>query len=122
MYRCSSNGSILGYNQTVIHSKKFNKMKKVISYKEAMENLGTFQKCYKGDKAGEIIIEFQHGTVLQPYTTIVAARCKGELYIFPQHDCSNTTNSSVKNFTGYSVAERRKAIEDGTMVYVDTTL
>jgi hypothetical protein len=97
-------------------------MKQVISYKQAMENLGTFKKCYKGDKASEIIIEFENGTVLQSYTTIVAARCKGKLYIFPQHDCSNVTNSSVKAFTGYSVADRRKMIENGECVYVDTTI
>jgi hypothetical protein len=66
---------------------------------------------------GRNVIEltFEHGTVLQSYSTAVAAKIGRQLYLSQAHDSSVTTNKHVKQFTGLSAEERRRGLADGSI-------
>lgn len=64
----------------------------------------------------QLHIVYEKGILLQSYSTIVAAYIGGQLYLAPEHECSNTTNKHVKAFCGLSVADRRKGLENGRIL------
>ena len=61
-------------------------------------------------------IVFENGVYLQSYSTVVAAKIKGQLFLNGKHDCSVTTNKYVKQFCGLSASDRRKGLVDGSIL------
>lgn len=59
-------------------------------------------------------LTFEHGFMLQSYSSIVAVKVYGMPWIFgARHDYSATTNRHMKEFCGYTAQERRDMIESG---------
>ena len=92
---------------------------KTIKEKSLMKKLGAFIDAEQGDVKNEMILKFENGSLLQSYDSKVAARCGGMWYFFRDHDYSNTTNRHVIRFCGMNMPRRRKALEDGSAIYVE---
>ena len=95
---------------------------KEIKKADLHKKLGTFQYALQGDVKNEIILYFEHGSICQSYTSLVAYKVKEEgrtrLYFSRKHDYSNTTNKHVLRFCGLTLPERRKALESGEAIEV----
>lgn len=98
-------------------------MAQKIKKSELHKMLGAFESVEQGDVKNEIIINFEHGRVLQSYRSLVAAYCTDgnhmrKLYLYPDNDYSNTTNRQVVRFCRLTLPERRKALESGEAIEV----
>ena len=95
---------------------------KEIKKADLHKKLGTFQYAQQGDIKNEIILYFEHGSICQSYTSLVAYKVEEEgrtrLYFSRKHDYSNTTNKHVLRFCGLTLPERRKALESGEATMV----
>jgi len=96
---------------------------KEIKKADLHKKLGTFQYAQQGDVKNEIILYFEHGSICQSYTSLVAYKVREEghmsrLYFSRKHDYSNTTNKHVLRFCGLTLPERRKALESGEATMV----
>lgn len=56
----------------------------IIKKSSLHKKLGNFVKCTQGAVKNEIILRFEHGSVLQSYSSLVAARCEGGTLPLPQ--------------------------------------
>lgn len=66
--------------------------------------------------ANQVELVFDNGRLFQSYGCNVAARIDGKLYVDEYyHGYSNTTMAYCKQFTGLTVDQRRKGIENGTI-------
>lgn len=99
---------------------------KNISKTELFEKLGDFISCKNlcSERSGREVenqfeIRFEHGKVFQSYDTPIAVKCNGDLYLSCNHDYSRTTSKYCTQWTGYSTAERRKMLENGSAYKFD---
>lgn len=91
---------------------------KTINKSELQAMLGTFVRTTR-DSSRSTILVYENGTQLQSYNTVVAARCKGTLYLYPEHEYSKTTCKHVTQWCGYSTAERRSMLDKEQAVFVE---
>lgn len=64
-------------------------------------------------------LECENGIAFQSYSTLIAVRMNGYLYLTRDHDCSNTTSKYAKEWTGYSTKERRAGLESGKFILIE---
>lgn len=87
---------------------------KKIKMTSVMRKLGAFKEVSNFMNKNQFELRFDHGSVLQSYSSIVAVKVFGMPWAFgADHDYSNTTNKHVKAFCGMTAQERRDAIESG---------
>lgn len=92
---------------------------RTISAKELSAKLGAFVSVKQGEVRNELTLTFENGWLCQSYTSPVAAQLRGGgTFFYPKHDCSKTTNRHVNRFCGMTLPERRKALQNGSAVYV----
>lgn len=74
--------------------------------------LGKFLEVKNFMNKNQFELTFEHGFMLQSYSSIVAVKVYGMPWIFgAHHDYSATTNRHMKEFCGYTAQERRDMIE-----------
>ena len=96
-----------------------------ITAKELFRQLGAFKKVENGPSRNgcgkapnQFYLYFENGTIFQSYDTIIGARLNGKLYLTASHDCSNTTASHCGWWCGLNTKERRKGLEDGSIIEI----
>lgn len=85
---------------------------KKIKMSSVSRKLGKFKSVKNYMNKNQFELTFENGCLLQSYQSIVAVKVFGMPWMFgSDHDYSVTTNKHVKQFTGYSAKDRRKALE-----------
>ena len=64
-------------------------------------------------------LECENGIAFQSYSSLIAVRMNGYLYLTRDHDCSTTTSKYAKVWTGYSTKERRAGLESGKFILIE---
>lgn len=60
----------------------------------------------------------ENGIAFQSYGTLIAVRLNGFLYLTDYHDYSKTTSKYCTEWTGKNTAERRKGLQDGSIIRI----
>lgn len=99
---------------------------KTIKKSELMERLGNFvsvenlpSRNGQNSTPNQFDITFENGSVFQSYSSLIAVKIGGELYLSRKHDFSNTTNRFCTAWSGRSLSERRAGLENGTITLID---
>jgi hypothetical protein len=99
--------------------------KRTITMDELTKKLGKFISVENtpsrngyNNAPNQFEIRFENGRVFQSYSTLIAARVCGELYLTDSHDYSNTTSAHTTRWTGYTTAERRAGLKDGRFINI----
>ena len=99
---------------------------KTISISELRKKLGGFKSVKNApSRNGEntapnqFIITFEHGRVFQSYSSLVAAKIDGQLYLGEDHDYSNTTCRFVKDWTNTTAQQRRDGLAKGLYIKIE---
>ena len=69
--------------------------------------------------ANQFDVTFDNGYAFQSYESLIAVQYNGRLYLTNKHDYSKTTSKYTTWWTGYTTEERRKGLEDGSIVLID---
>lgn len=91
---------------------------KTITKDELTKKLGEIKSIEQGSMLNAALIKCEHGTIVQSYSTWVAAMCNGKLYLFPKHAFSNTTNKHIIFYYGLNKQARIKALENEVAISV----
>lgn len=93
---------------------------------EVMEMLGTYKgtanfvSITSGNEiANQIVTNFENGTTLTSYGTLVGAMINGKLYLTSAHCFSKTTSKYVGEWCGLSKNERINGIANGTIQLIE---
>lgn len=93
--------------------------------KEVFANMGNlltvkalWSRSGKTQVANQIEARFAGGSAFYSYGTLIAVYCCGRLYLTDYHDYSNTTSKYCGEFCGMGVAERRKALANGSATLI----
>jgi hypothetical protein len=87
--------------------------------------LGNFQSVEQmegrnGPVRNQFIIQTDKGLVFQSYSTIIAAKIKGKIYLdSASWDCSVTTGKYRNIFLGETKKETERAIKEGKYVLTE---
>lgn len=99
---------------------------KTISISELRKKLGGFESVKNApSRNGEntapnqFIISFENGRVFQSYSSLVAAKIDGQLYLGEDHDYSVTTSRFLKEWTGMTAKERRDGLAKGWYIKIE---
>lgn len=60
----------------------------------------------------------ENGIAFQSYSTLIAVRMNGYLYLTDSHDCSKTTSKYATEWTGFSTKERREGLKSGKFIAI----
>lgn len=61
----------------------------------------------------------ENGISFQSYSSLIAVRMNGYLYLTNKHDYSNTTSKYATSWTGFSTKERREGLESGRFILIE---
>lgn len=99
---------------------------KTIKKSELMEKLGKFisvenlpSRNGQNTAPNQFEITFENGEVFQSYSSLIAVKIGGELYLSHKHDFSNITNRFCTAWSGRSLSERRAGLKDETITLID---
>jgi len=66
------------------------------------------------DVCNQFEIYFDNAKVFQSYSSIIAIRYKGTIYLTDKYDYSVTTMKYLKQFLGHGIKETRELLESGS--------
>jgi hypothetical protein len=96
-----------------------------ITKSELMAKLGNFRSVKnapsrngENQAPNQFIISFENGRVFQSYSSLVAAKIDGQLYLGKDHDYSVTTSRFLKEWTDYNAKERRRGLQNETFISI----
>ncbi len=99
---------------------------KTISKSKIMRMLGGFVSVENATSRNgysvapnQFILKFENGTVFQSYRSLIGVKIGRDLYLTDKHDYSNTTSGYVGRWCGKNCAERRKGLDDGSIVSIN---
>lgn len=98
---------------------------KTINLSTLQLKLGKFDKAYNAVSSNgnrvpnQIILKYQHGSILQSYEELVAVKIGKEIYLSKKHDYSVTTNKYCGAFVGANKAARNAGLENGKYILFD---
>lgn len=60
----------------------------------------------------------ENGIAFQSYSSLIAVRMNGYLYLTDYHDYSKTTSKYATEWTGYNTEERRNGLKSGRFIRI----
>lgn len=101
---------------------KFNKNKLFVSLGNFVSVENAPSRNGNGKAPNQFIIQFANGSLFQSYDSIVAGKLGNTRFVTNKHDYSPTTNRFVSQYLGgMRLDERRKAIKNGELQYIELT-
>jgi hypothetical protein len=61
----------------------------------------------------------ENGIAFQSYSSLIAVRMNGYLYLTNAHDYSNTTSKYATEWTGLTTKERREGLKSGKFILIE---
>ena len=68
--------------------------------------------------ANQYDLVHDNGIAFQSYSSLIAVRMNGQLYLTDYHDYSKTTSKYATEWTGFNTAERRKGLQSGKFILI----
>lgn len=90
---------------------------KLSTIKKRLKGFGRISNMYSNsgrEVANQFEVSFDNGYLFQSYSSIIAIRYKGQVYLTDKYDYSRTTMKYLKDFLGHGVAETRELLESGS--------
>lgn len=82
-----------------------------------VQNL-TSPRSYR-DVPNQYDLIHENGIAFQSYSSLIAVRMNGYLYLTNKHDWSKTTSKYATSWTGFDTKERRAGLESGKFIFIE---
>lgn len=100
-------------------------MEKTVSKTLLLRQLGGIRKVQNlesprsgRDVPNQYDLIHENGIAFQSYSSLIAVRMNGYLYLTDKHDWSKTTSKYATSWTGFTTKERIRGLKDGKFIRI----